>query len=129
MIVADIEKVSAEWLTIAYRPGIEDDYDGEYRFTGRPIPSLQGLDSNERVIYIGTFSKVMFPSLRIGYLVVPRDLVEVFIKGRILVDTQSSTIPQVALTDFIEDGHFARHIRRMRKLYAERQSCLIAAVK
>jgi GntR family transcriptional regulator / MocR family aminotransferase len=118
-----------EWARQTNAWIIEDDYDGEYRYTGRPIPSLQGLDGNERVIYIGTFSKVMFPSLRIGYLVVPRDLAEVFIKGRILVDTLSSTIPQVALADFIEDGHFARHIRRMRKLYAERQACLIAAIK
>jgi GntR family transcriptional regulator / MocR family aminotransferase len=118
-----------EWARQTNAWIIEDDYDGEYRYTGRPIPSLQGLDGNERVIYIGTFSKMMFPSLRISYLVAPRDLAEVFIKGRILIDTQSSTIPQGALADFIEDGHFARHIRRMRKLYAERQACLIAAVK
>jgi GntR family transcriptional regulator / MocR family aminotransferase len=118
-----------EWARQTNAWIIEDDYDGEYRYTGRPIPSLQGLDGNERVIYIGTFSKVMFPSLRIGYLVAPRDLVEVFIKGRIMIDMHSSTIPQAALADFIEDGHFSRHIRRMRKLYAERQACLIAAVK
>ena len=118
-----------EWARQTKAWIIEDDYDGEYRYTGRPIPSLQGLDGHERVIYLGTFSKVMFPSLRIGYLVVPRDLAEVFIKGRILVDTLSATIPQAALADFIEDGHFTRHVRRMRKLYAARQACLVAAAK
>jgi GntR family transcriptional regulator / MocR family aminotransferase len=118
-----------EWARQTKAWIIEDDYDGEYRYAGRPISSLQGLDGNERVIYIGTFSKVMFPSLRISYLVAPRDLVEVFIKGRVMIDMHSSTIPQAALADFIEDGHFARHIRRMRKLYAERQACLIAAAK
>jgi GntR family transcriptional regulator / MocR family aminotransferase len=118
-----------EWARQTNAWIIEDDYDGEYRYTGRPVPSLQGLDGSERVIYIGTFSKVMFPSLRISYIVAPHDLMEVFVKGRIMIDMHSSTIPQVALADFIEDGHFARHIRRMRILYAERQACLIAAVK
>lgn len=108
---------------------IEDDYDGEFRYTGRPIPSLQGLDGDERVVYTGTFSKVLFPSLRIGYLVAPRDLVEAFINGRVMTDMHSSTIPQAALADFIEEGHFARHLRRMRKLYAERQACLVVAAK
>lgn len=118
-----------EWARAAEAWIIEDDYDGEYRYTGRPIPSLQGLDGAGRVIYIGTFSKVLFPSLRIGYLVAPRDLSEAFIKGRIIADLHSSTIAQAALADFIEEGHFARHLRRMRKLYAERQSCLITAAK
>jgi GntR family transcriptional regulator/MocR family aminotransferase len=108
---------------------IEDDYDGEFRYAGRPIPSLQGLNGGERVIYTGTFSKVLFPSLRIGYLVVPPDLVEAFIKGRVMTDMHSSTIPQAALADFIEQGHFARHVRRTRQLYAERQACLVAAAK
>ncbi len=103
--------------------------DGEYRYTGRPIPSLQGLDSENRVIYTGTFSKVLFPSLRIGYLVAPPDLVEAFIRARIMTDLHSSTIPQAALADFIEQGHFARHLRRMRKIYAERQACFLAAAK
>jgi GntR family transcriptional regulator / MocR family aminotransferase len=107
----------------------EDDCDGEYRYTGRPISSLQGLDGEQRVIYTGTFSKVLFPSLRIGYMVAPPDLVDAFIKGRVMTDLHSATIPQAALADFIEEGHFARHLRRMRKLYAERQSCFVAAAK
>jgi len=108
---------------------IEDDCDGEYRYAGRPIASLQGLDSENRVIYTGTFSKVLFPSLRIGYLVVPPDLVDAFIAGRIMIDLQPATIPQAALADFIEDGHFTRHLRRMRKLYGSRQSILLEAAK
>jgi GntR family transcriptional regulator/MocR family aminotransferase len=111
-----------EWARQTEAWIIEDDYDGEFRYAGRPIPSLQGLTGGERVIYTGTFSKVMFPSLRIGYLVVPVDLVDAFIKGRVMTDMHSSTIPQAALADFIEQGHFARHVRRMRKLYAERQA-------
>jgi len=118
-----------EWASRAGAWVVEDDYDGEYRYTGRPIPSLQGLDGAQRVIYVGTFSKVIFPSLRIGYLVAPHELIETFIKGRIMADLHSSTIPQAALADFIEEGHFARHVRRMRKLYAERQACLVAAAK
>jgi GntR family transcriptional regulator / MocR family aminotransferase len=89
---------------------------------------LQGLDSENRVIYTGTFSKVLFPSLRIGYLVVPPerpDLVDAFIAGRVMIDLQLATIPQAALADFIEEGHFTRHLRRMRKLYSTRQSLLL----
>src|SRR5215510_2859031 len=108
---------------------IEDDCDGEYRYAGRPIASLQGLDSENRVIYTGTFSKVLFPSLRIGYLVVPPDLVDAFITGRIMIDLQPATIPQAALADFIEEGHFTRHLRRMRKLYGNRRSLLLEAAK
>lgn len=118
-----------EWARQAKAWIIEDDCDGEYRYSGRPIPSLQGLDGDRRVIYIGTFSKVLFPSLRIGYLVAPPDLVDAFVGGRVMTDLQSSTIPQAALADFIEEGHFARHLRRMRKLYAERQACFVAAAK
>ena len=118
-----------EWARQTKAWIVEDDCDGEYRYTGRPIPSLQGLDSENRVIYTGTFSKVLFPSLRIGYLVAPPDLVEAFIRARVMTDLHSSTIPQAALADFIEQGHFARHLRRMRKLYSERQACLLAAAK
>jgi GntR family transcriptional regulator / MocR family aminotransferase len=118
-----------EWARQTEAWIIEDDYDGEFRYAGRPIPSLQGLNGGKRVIYTGTFSKVVFPSLRIGYLVVPDHLVEAFIKGRVMTDMHSATIPQAALADFIEQGHFARHLRRMRKLYAERQAYLVAAAK
>jgi GntR family transcriptional regulator / MocR family aminotransferase len=118
-----------EWARQAKAWIIEDDCDGEYRYTGRPVPSLQGLDGGQRVIYTGTFSKVLFPSLRIGYLIAPPGLVDALVKGRVMADLHSATIPQAALADFIEEGHFARHLRRMRKLYAERQATLIAAAK
>ncbi len=104
---------------------LEDDYDSEYRYTGRPLASLQGLDTGGRVIYIGTFSKVLFPALRLGYLVVPPHLVDAFASARALVDRASPALEQAVLTDFIAEGHFARHIRRMRMLYAERQAALI----
>jgi len=118
-----------EWARQTKAWIIEDDCDGEYRYSGRPIPSLQGLDCDQRVIYTGTFSKVLFPSLRIGYLVAPPDLVDAFVGGRVMTDLVSSTIPQAALADFIEEGHFARHLRRMRKLYAERQAYFVTAAK
>ncbi|MFZ0545227.1 MAG: PLP-dependent aminotransferase family protein [Candidatus Promineifilaceae bacterium] len=108
---------------------IEDDYDSEYRYSGQPIPALQGLDQRERVIYIGTFSKVLFPGLRLGYLVVPRELVEPFVTARRLMDVQSPIVSQAALADFIEQGHFARHLRRMRTLYGERLKLLVEAAE
>jgi GntR family transcriptional regulator/MocR family aminotransferase len=118
-----------EWAGRAGAWIVEDDCDGEYRYAGRPLASLQGLDNENRVIYTGTFSKVLFPSLRIGYLVVPRDLVEAFIACRVMVDLQPATIPQAALADFIEEGRFTRHLRRMRNLYAGRQSLLLETAR
>jgi GntR family transcriptional regulator/MocR family aminotransferase len=108
---------------------IEDDYDSEYRLGGRPIPSLQGLDTGARVIYVGTFSKVMFPALRLGYVVVPKDLVDAFSTARDATDQFSSTLYQAVMTDFIREGHFARHIRRTRILYIERRTALVEAVQ
>src|SRR5580692_840147 len=119
-------------LNWAMRSGawiIEDDYDSEYRLEGRPIASLQGLDTDARVIYVGTFSKVMFPALRLGYVVVPKDLVEAFSTARDATDQFSSTLYQAAMTDFIREGHFARHIRRMRMLYMERRAALVEAIQ
>jgi len=104
---------------------IEDDYDSEYRYEGMPVTSLQGLDRNSRVVYIGTFSKVLFPSLRIGYVVIPEDLVERFVAARFAVDIAPGTFHQAVLADFIGEGHFARHIRRMRLIYADRRNTLI----
>jgi GntR family transcriptional regulator/MocR family aminotransferase len=118
-------------LNWAVRTGawiIEDDYDSEYRFESHPIPSLQGLDADARVIYVGTFSKVMFPALRVGYVVVPRDLVPAFAAARDAADVFSATLYQSVLTDFIREGHFARHIRRMRMLYMERRRALAKAI-
>lgn len=103
---------------------IEDDYDSEYRYGGTPIASLQGLDANSRVIYIGTFSKILFPSLRIGYLVVPKDLIERFVAMRVAMSIYPPYLTQAVLTDFINQGHFSRHIRRTRLLYAERRARL-----
>jgi GntR family transcriptional regulator / MocR family aminotransferase len=103
---------------------IEDDYDSEYRFGNRPIVSLQGLDTRARVVYIGTFSKVLFPAIRLGYVVVPHDLVPAFAACRDAADIFPSTLYQAVATDFIREGHFARHIRRMKMLYMERRNCL-----
>ena len=107
---------------------LEDDYDSEYRYVARPLAALQGLDQSGRVIYIGTFSKVLFPSLRIGYMVVPSDLVEAFARARAAVGWCNPVIDQAVLADFISEGHFTRHIRRMRAIYAERQEALIGAL-
>jgi GntR family transcriptional regulator / MocR family aminotransferase len=104
---------------------IEDDYDSEYRYEGMPVASLQGLDRNSRVVYIGTFSKVLFPSLRLGYVVIPEDLIERFLAARFALDIGPATFHQAVLADFIGEGHFARHIRRMRLVYAERRNALI----
>jgi GntR family transcriptional regulator/MocR family aminotransferase len=108
---------------------IEDDYDSEYRFGSRPIASLQGLDADGKVIYVGTFSKVMFPALRLGYLVVPKDLVLAFAAARDAADIFSSTLYQAVMTDFIREGHFARHIRRMRMLYMDRRRALVKGIR
>ncbi len=108
---------------------IEDDYDSEYRLGGRPIAALQGLDTDARVIYVGTFSKVMFPALRLGYMVVPKDLVAEFSTVRDATDQFSSTLYQAVMADFIREGHFARHIRRMRVLYIERRTALVEAIR
>ncbi len=119
-------------LNWAVRTGawiMEDDYDSEYRFGSRPIASLQGLDTDARVIYVGTFSKVMFPALRMGYVVVPKDLVPAFSAARDAADIFSSTLYQAVMTDFILEGHFARHIRRMRMLYSERRTALVNAIQ
>ena len=108
---------------------IEDDYDSEYRFGTEPITSLQGLDADDRVIYIGTFSKVLFPALRMGYLVLPKDLIQTFRVVRDAVDIFPPVLYQKALTDFIRDGGFARHIRKMRALYTARRERMITAIE
>ena len=108
-----------EWAQNSGAWIIEDDYDSEYRYESLPITALQGLDTNSRVIYIGTFSKVLFPSLRLGYLVVPPDLVDRFLVMRRVMDLGQPTSTQEVLAEFIGEGHFARHIRRMREHYGE----------
>jgi GntR family transcriptional regulator/MocR family aminotransferase len=94
-----------------------------------PIASLQGLDSQSRVIYIGTFSKVLFPSLRIGYMVIPPDLVNHFIRVRRTMDLATPNLYQAVLTDFMREGHFARHLRRMRLVYGERRAALVDSIR
>ena len=113
---------------------VEDDYDSEYRYAGRPLAALQGLDAERaapgdraRVFYIGTFSKVLFPAIRLGFLVVPPDLVEVFARARAAIDAYPSAIVQPVLAAFMEEGHFAAHVRRMRTVYARRRERLLAA--
>ncbi|HLA95960.1 MAG TPA: PLP-dependent aminotransferase family protein [Pyrinomonadaceae bacterium] len=108
---------------------IEDDYDSEFRYSGRPLPALQGLDRHSRVLYVGTFSKTVFPGLRLGCVVVPPDLVDLFAAARALTDLHSPVTDQMILAEFIADGHFERHVRRMRTLYRERQSILISEVE
>ena len=102
-----------EWASRASAWVIEDDFDSEYRYEGRPIASLQGLDTDGRVVYIGTFSKFLFPSLRLGYIVAPPALVDALIFARAMAGRHSPSVEQAILTDFIEEGHFGRHIRRM----------------
>jgi GntR family transcriptional regulator / MocR family aminotransferase len=104
---------------------VEDDYDSEFRYKGRPIPALAGLDKNGSVIYIGTFSKVLFPALRLGYLVVPENLVDVFARAKWIADRHSPLLDQQVLTEFITEGHLERHIRKMRGLYEQRRKLFV----
>ncbi|MBZ5625463.1 MAG: PLP-dependent aminotransferase family protein [Acidobacteriia bacterium] len=108
---------------------VEDDYDSEFRYSGRPLAALQGLDTANRVIYTGTFSKVLFPALRLGYLVAPEAVVDAFISARALADRHSPALEQALVAEFLSEGHFARHVRRMRALYAERQDALVSAAR
>jgi GntR family transcriptional regulator/MocR family aminotransferase len=121
-----------ELLSWAARTGawiVEDDYDSEFRFSGNPLAALQGIDGEGRVIYLGTLTKVMFPTLRLGYLVMPKDLVRDFLNVRNATDTYStSVLQQMAMTDFIREGHFSRHIKRTRAVYMERRRSLTAAI-
>ena len=117
-----------EWARVADAWIVEDDYDSEYRYSGRPLAALKSLDgAAERVIYLGTFSKVLTPSLRLGYMVVPDALIDPLLALRYACDRQSPPLTQAVLAEFLEVGHFARHVRRMRMLYAERQAVLVGA--
>lgn len=103
----------------------EDDYDSEFRFSGRPLPAMQGLDHGGKVIFCGSFNKVMFPSLRLGYLVVPQNLMDVFVQTKSMTTRHQPLLDQAVLCDFIELGHLGRHLRRMRKIYEERFHILL----
>ena len=116
-----------DWAEHAGAWVIEDDYDSEYRYVGRPLPALQGLDSRGRVIYAGSFSKVLAPALHLGYLVVPPDLIEHMRDAHAGAGRLVPTVDQAVVADFIAEGHLGRHIRRMRILYRERQQVLLTA--
>ena len=103
----------------------EDDHNSEFRFTGPPLPCLQGLDNSGRVIYAGTMSKILYPSLRIGYLLAPEQLIEPMIKIRAVMDQHSPAIDQATLARFLTEGYFLSHIKRMRKLYSDRRDFFI----
>ncbi len=114
-------------LAAARRSGalvIEDDYDSEFRFSGRPVPALRGLDRSGTVILVGSFNKVLFPSLRLGYLVLPQTLMDRFLAFRYQADAYPPAHLEAVLCDFIVVGHFGRHLRRMRELYGARMAAL-----
>jgi GntR family transcriptional regulator/MocR family aminotransferase len=118
-----------DWATLNKAWIIEDDYDGEYRYVSRPLPALKSLDRDERVLYAGTFSKVLFPSIRLAYLVVPETQVERFEQITQAFAGGSPELTQAIVTAFIAEGHFARHIQRTRKLYAERREATVAGLE
>lgn len=114
-----------EWARKTRALIFEDDYDSEYRYAGRPVPSLQGLDRSRVVLFGGSFNKVLFPSLRLGYLVVPPDLVPYFDAANSVTKRHAPLIEQAIVCDFIREGHFGRHLRKMREVYAERLGLLL----
>lgn len=118
-----------EWASRSGAWILEDDYDSEFRFKGRPTSSLQGLDEYGRVIYIGTFSKVLAPTLRLGYIVLPPGLIDAFVTTSSLITRHPPSLEQVVLAEFIQEGHFANHIRRMRALYMDKQDEFIELAK
>jgi GntR family transcriptional regulator/MocR family aminotransferase len=117
-----------EWARRHRAAILEDDYDSEYRYNGPPLPSMQGLAGGGPVIYIGTFSKVMFPGLRIGYVIVPPHLAAAFARAKWLADRQTPVLEQATLAEFLREGHLERHIRRMRRLYGRRRDALIESL-
>jgi GntR family transcriptional regulator / MocR family aminotransferase len=118
-----------EWARRSCTIIFEDDYDSEYRYSGRPIPALQGLDRAGVVIFAGSFTDVLFPALRLGYLVLPPDMVDLFAAAESVSTHHPPLIEQAILCDFIREGHFARHVRRMRQLYADRLGVLVESVQ
>ena len=120
-----------EWLRFAAQHDlwlVEDDYDSEFRYEGRPLPSLQGLMPEARVVYVGTFSKSLYPSLRMGYVVAPAAHVRNFWEAKETADVHNPSVNQAVLAEFMREGHFVRHLRKMRALYAERAETFAEAV-
>ena len=118
-----------QWARTSHALIFEDDYDSEFRYAGRPVPALQGLDRHSLVLFAGSFSKVLFPSLRLGYLVLPPDLVDRVAAVLSLSSRHAPLLEQAILCDFIVEGHFGRHIRRMREVYAERLAVLLEGAR
>lgn len=118
-----------DWAANAGAWIVEDDYDAEYRYSGHPVASLQGVDRSGSIVYVGTFTKMLFNALRLGFLVLPERLVEPFARARSLVDRHPPTLDQAILTEFVAEGHFGRHVRRMRQIYAERLEILKQATE
>jgi GntR family transcriptional regulator/MocR family aminotransferase len=116
------------WATSAEAWIIEDDYDSEFRYGSRPLPALKSLDNSGRVLYAGSFSKVLFPGLRLGYLVVPESQIDRVNRIYQTFYRDLPTLNQSIVADFMTEGHFARHIKRMRKLYADRRAALASAL-
>lgn len=108
---------------------VEDDYDSEFRFCGRPLEALQGLDRSGRVLYVGSFSKTLFPALRLGYLVAPADLVRPLLAMRRVIDGHGPILEQLALAEFLREGHYARHLRRMLRRYRQRRDLLVLELR
>jgi GntR family transcriptional regulator/MocR family aminotransferase len=122
LALLDLARETGVWI-------LEDDYDSDYRFSERPLPALQGLDRANRVLYVGTFSKVLFPALRLGYLIAPLDLIDPLLATRRFIDVHVPILEQMTLADFMEEGHFADHLRRMTRLYLERRDCLVEELR
>jgi GntR family transcriptional regulator/MocR family aminotransferase len=118
-----------QWASDVGATIVEDDYGSEYRYTGRPLSALQGLDGDDRVVYVGTFSKVLFPALRMAYVVAPSHLVDAFAAAKGLFDGHAPLLEQATVAAFIREGGFARHLARMRVLYRDRQSTLLEAAR
>lgn len=118
----DLARASGGWI-------VEDDYDSEFRFAGRPIPAMQGLEADSPVIYVGTFSKTLFPGLRVGYMVLPSALAAPFRTAHADLYREGHAITQAALAELIDQGHYAAHIRRMRVLYARRRAILLGLIQ
>src|SRR5262249_49635926 len=121
-------KALLEFAQVCGAVVVEDDYDGEFRFAGRPLDALQTLDRGEAVFYVGTFSKSLFPALRVGFVVTPPWARPALVRAKRLTDWHGPVLAQDTLAPFIAEGHLARHVRKMRRIYGERRAVLLSAL-